>query len=360
MQRESVGRLIFLGLFLFTLYLMYQIFRPFLPGICWAIILAVAFQPLYQRLCGWLRGRTWLAASTLSVLVAAFIVVPTTIALIKAGKGLIDGYHWLQRSYAESGPGLGIQEKVPWLANGLDYVERWIGPDAIDLKKAGIVTLQKLGDAVVANTGSFVADTMATLLTFAVLLVVMAYLFHDGPAIVQRVQRFVPLEEADRDAVFLELRDVTRAVFLGIMVTAFVQAAVGSVGYAIAGLPAPVTFGVVTFFCALLPAGTAVVWVPASIWLLATGQKWQGIFLLIWGVVVVSSIDNFVRPLFIGRGVRLPMLLVFFGIFGGMIAFGLLGLFLGPIVITFFLFLLNVFRRDLIPSGAGKPEGTTS
>jgi predicted PurR-regulated permease PerM len=356
MQRESVGRLIFLGLFLFTLYLMYQIFRPFLPGICWAIILAVAFQPLYQRLCGWMRGRTWLAASTLSVLVAAFIVVPATLALVKAGKGLVDGYRWLERSYQESGPGLGLEEKIPWLTDVADYLQRWVDLEAIDLKKAGIVTLQKLGNAVVANTGSVLADTMATLLTFAVLLVVMAYLFHEGPALVQRVHRFVPLDEADREAAFAELRDVTRAVFLGVLVTAFLQAAAGSVGYAIAGLPAPVTFGVVTFFCALLPAGTAVVWVPAAIWLLATGETWQGIFLAVWGVVVVSSIDNFVRPLFIGRGVRLPMLLVFFGIFGGMIAFGLLGLFLGPIVITFFLFLLNVLRRDLFPETERAPR----
>ena len=360
MQRESVGRLIFLGLFLFTLYLMYQIFRPFLPGICWAIILAVAFQPLYQRLCGWMRGRTWLAASTLSVLVAAFIVVPTTIAVIKAGKGLVDGYRWLERSYQESGPGLGLEEKIPWLTDVTSYLDRWVDLEALDLKKAGIVTLQKLGNAAVANTGSLLADTMATLLTLAVLLVVMAYLFHEGPDLVRRVHKFVPLDEADREAAFQELRNVTRAVFLGIMVTAFLQAVVSSIGYAIAGIPAPVTFGVVTFFCALLPAGTAVVWVPAAIWLFATGQTWQGVFLSIWGVVIVSSIDNFVRPVFIGRGVRLPMLLVFFGIFGGMIAFGLLGLFLGPIVITFFLFLLNVLRRDLFPSGGDATQETAS
>lgn len=350
MQREMFGRVVFLCLFVLTLYLMYRIFRPFLPGICWAVILVVAFQPLYGRLCRLMRGRTWLAASTLSVLVGSFIVVPATIAVVKAGRGLVDGYRWLERSYRESGPDLGLVDKVPWMRGVLEQVEGWVDLGTIDLKKVALVTLQRLGNAVASHSAGFVADAAATLLTFLVLLVVMAVLFHEGAVLVERLQRFVPLSDSDRVAAFAELREVTRAVFLGVMVTAFVQAVAGSVGIAIAGLPAPVTFGVVMFFCALLPAGTAVVWLPAAVWLLISGQVWQGIFLLVWGVAVVSSLDNFLRPLFIGRGVRMHTLLVFFGIFGGMIAFGLLGLFLGPIVITIFLFLLNVLRRDMFPS----------
>lgn len=353
MQREAVGRLVFLSLFAFTLYLMYQIFKPFLPGICWAVILAVAFHPLYRRLCVWMRGRRWFAASTLSLLVAAFIVVPTTVALVKAGRGLVDGYRWLERSYQESGSDLGLIERFPQLASVEARIGEWIDLGEIDLKKTALVTLQKLGNAVASHSAGFVADAMATVLTFLVLLVVMAVLFHDGPALVERFRRFVPLPEADREEAFRELEEVTRAVFLGVLVTAFVQAVAGSIGLMIAGVPAAITLGVAMFFCALLPGGTAIIWLPVALWLLATGNVWQGIFLLIWGAAFVSSLDNFLRPLFIGRGVRMHTLLVFFGIFGGMIAFGLVGLFLGPIVITFFLFLMNVLRRDLLSHDEG-------
>jgi predicted PurR-regulated permease PerM len=185
----------------------------------------------------------------------------------------------------------------------------------------------------------------------------MASLFHDGPALVAMVRRFLPMSDAERDALFVELRQVTRSIFFGVLATALVQGALGGVGFAIVGIPQPVTFGAAMFFFALLPGGTALVWGPAVVWLFATGSWGKATFLLIWGVVAVSSIDNLLRPLFIGRGVRLNTLLIFFGLFGGMLAFGLVGLFLGPLIITLFLILVEVARRDLArPAAVDSPE----
>jgi predicted PurR-regulated permease PerM len=178
------------------------------------------------------------------------------------------------------------------------------------------------------------------------MLVTMAVLFHEGPGLLSTLRRFLPLPEGDRDEVIRELREVTRSVFFGVILTALVQGVLGGIGVAIVGLPNPIVFGGAMFLCAILPAGTVIVWLPAALWLLATGSPWRGIFLIAWGAGVVSTADNFLRPLFIGRGVRMHALLVFFGTLGGMLAFGIIGLFLGPLIITVFLFLLEVLRRD--------------
>lgn len=354
-QREWVFRGVFVALFALTLYLMYRIFVPFLPGIAWAVVLVVAFSPVYERMLRWFRGRAWLAAGTLSLALAAFVVVPAVLAAIQAGKGAVEGYHWLQSLRESGGAETDLLERVPALKDAREFAGRFVDVESIDLEDMALSALKTVGNALAGKSAEFVANAVQTLLTFVVMLVTMASLFHDGPAMVQAARRFLPMSEADRDALFLELRQVTRSIFFGVLATALVQGTLGAIGFAIVGIPQPVTFGAAMFFFALLPGGTAIVWGPAAIWLFATGSWGKAVFLLIWGVVAVSSIDNVLRPLFIGRGVRLNTLLIFFGLFGGMLAFGLVGLFLGPLIITLFLILVEVARRDLLREAAPEP-----
>jgi predicted PurR-regulated permease PerM len=201
---------------------------------------------------------------------------------------------------------------------------------------------------VAGHTTAFVTNAVSSVLTFVILLVTMVVLFQEGPRVLELARRFLPLAERDKDAAIEQLQQVTRSVFFGVLLTALVQAVLGGIGTAVVGLPSPALFGAAMFFAALLPGGTALVWGPATVWLFATGHPWKGGVLLVWGLAV-SSVDNLLRPLFIGRGARTHMLLVFFGIFGGMLAFGLVGLFIGPLVITSFLFLIDVARREFFP-----------
>jgi predicted PurR-regulated permease PerM len=355
MRRDWLFRGVFAALFALTLYLMFLIFRPFLTGIAWATVLVVAFTPLYRRVLGWVRGRTWLAATALSLALAALVVVPAVIAAIKVGQGVVDGYHWLETAQEQADAGVSLPERIPALKDAIEFAGRYVDVESIDLKGMAISALRTVGNALAGKSSEIVADAVRTILTFIVMLVTMTVLFHEGPAVVGAARRFLPMSEADRDEVFRELEEVTRSVFFGVLATALVQGMVGGIGFAIAGLPQPVTFGAAMFFCALLPGGTAIVWGPAAIYLFATGSWGWGTFLLIWGVVAVSSIDNLIRPLFIGRGVRMHTLLIFFGLFGGMLAFGLVGLFVGPLIITFFLFLVEIARRDLLREVPAEP-----
>ena len=355
MRTDNVLRGLFVALFALTLYLMYVIFKPFLPGIAWAVVLVVAFQPLYVRLVRLARGRAWLVSIGMSVALAALIVVPTVIAVVKVSQGVADGYAWLERSYQESGGDLGIAANVPWVQDALAFVQTYVDLETIDVKAMALSALKTAGNALASRSAAFVANAVQTLLTFIVLLVTMAVVFHEGEHLLQAMRRFLPLSEADRTAVIAELRDVTRSVFFGVLFTAVVQAALGAIGVAIAGLPSAITFGAAMFFCALLPGGTLIVWGPAAVWLLATGHPWKALFLFLWGALVVSMADNLLRPYFIGRGVRMHTLLVFFGIFGGMLAFGLVGLFIGPLIITLFLVLVEVARRDFLRDALEAP-----
>jgi predicted PurR-regulated permease PerM len=355
MRSQTAARVLFAGLLVLTLYLMYLIFKPLLPGIAWAMVLAVAFQPVYDRLVRWFRGWSWSAAVLLSALVAAFIVVPAVLAVVRVGQGVVQAYTWLDQKVAAEVPGpLGLGG-IPWVRDAAEWLGQYVDLSKIDLQAMALSVLKTLGNALASRTTGFVADALATLMTLIVMLVTMAVLFHEGPRLVSLVRQFLPLSESDKEEVFRQLRAVTRSVFFGVLFTALMQAVLGGIGIAIVGLPAAVTFGAAMFFCALLPAGTVIVWGPAALWLLATGHPWKALFLVIWGIAVVSSADNFLRPLFIGRGVQLHTLLVFFGILGGMLAFGLVGLFVGPLVITLFLFLLEIAKRDFFRDAAPPP-----
>lgn len=351
-RSQMAARAILIALFAGTLYLMYRIFFPFLGGIIWSIVLAVAFYPLYLRLCKLLRGRRGLAAMAMSLLLAALIVVPCIVALVKVSQGAVQGYQWLQVRFGEGGTGADLSAAPAWVRDGADWIGSRIETLDIDLKGMALSTVKTVGNFLAGRTAGFLSGAASMLLNLIVMLILMTVFFQHGDRAVKAVRRYLPLSEKDRDAVLNELEAVTRSVFFGVLLTALAQGILGGMGTAIVGLPQPVTFAAATFLGAILPGGTVFVWGPAAIYLLAVGSPWRAAILVAWGAGVVSTADNFLRPLFIGRGVQLPGLLVFLGTLGGMIAFGMIGVFLGPLVITLFLSLLAILRRDLFPEGS--------
>jgi len=355
MKSETAARAMFVALFALSLYLLYLIFLPFLPGIAWAIVLVVVFQPVYRRLVIWFHGRNVLAAFVVSIAVAAFIVVPFLFSLVHLARGVVNSYSWLQSELNAGRSPLDLARQVPVFSRLFDYLSRYVDLKQINLQQMSLDALRTVGNYLAHQVGSLATNIFRILLTLIVVLVTMVTLFLQSPALLAAVQRLLPLPEEDKKAVFRELNEATRAIFFGVVLTAAVQAVLGTIGFALAGVPLPVLFGGALFFAAMLPSGTVLVWLPIAIWVLITGRTGWGIFLLVWGGGVVSTVDNFLRPVFIGRGLRMHMLLVFFGTLGGMIAFGLIGLFTGPLVITFFLFLIEIAKRDLLRSSDPTP-----
>jgi len=189
---------------------------------------------------------------------------------------------------------------------------------------------------------------LGTIVSFVLMLFVLFFVLRDGPVLAQQVVRVLPIEARLRGRLWQHLIDVTRAVFMGIGLTALVQGVLLGIGFAIAGVPSPLVFGVLGALFALVPVvGTAIVWVPATLWLLSQGQTGHAIFLAAWGVLAVGSVDNFLRPILISGRVEVPTLAVFIGVMGGLSAFGFVGLFLGPIVLGLLVALFRFATEDL-------------
>jgi predicted PurR-regulated permease PerM len=244
-----------------------------------------------------------------------------------------------------------INQRLTLLGNVEGWIGRYMAVSPGQVQEVVTATLGKLGRALTGQIQPLLQNLLATLVDFLVMIVTMAFLFKQGGAFIDFSRKMLPLKEKDKREVFGRLKETTRAIFYGVILTAFIQGIIGAVGWAMVGLPDTVLYGIAMFFSALIPfVGTALVWVPGAVYLYATGSTTSAVVLFAWGLLVVSMIDTFLKPFFIGGRARLHTLLIFFGIFGGMTAFGLKGLFLGPLVIAIAFFLGEVVRRDLLPS----------
>jgi predicted PurR-regulated permease PerM len=231
-----------------------------------------------------------------------------------------------------------IGEAMAWIdANtslSLTQMEGWLAE-----------ALRRVLELIMASGGMMLMGALGTTVSFAMMLFVLFFVLRDGPALAQQVVRLLPIEGRRRTLLQKHLTDMTRAVFLGLGLTAVAQGVLLGVGFWIAGLPSPLVFGVLGVILALVPmVGPALLWIPAAIWLAARGDTGYAIFLALWGSVVVGLVDNLLRPLLISGRAEVPTLAVFIGVIGGLAAFGFIGLFVGPIVLGL---LIALFRFEL-------------
>jgi predicted PurR-regulated permease PerM len=186
------------------------------------------------------------------------------------------------------------------------------------------------------------------LITFSVF--ICFFFYRDGPAITARAQAVMERLAGHRAKQLIEVTAGTVSrVVNGILGTALAQSVLALLGFWIAGLPGAMLLGLLTFFLSIIPMGPPLVWLPASLWLFSQGEIVWAIFLAIYGLVVISSIDNVVKPYLISRGGSLPLLLVFMGVLGGLLAFGFIGVFLGPVILAVGYALLSEWMRPAAP-----------
>jgi predicted PurR-regulated permease PerM len=189
--------------------------------------------------------------------------------------------------------------------------------------------------------GWFFLGALGSLLGFAITMFLLFFFLRDGDAMLARGRRLIPLDDMRKERLFHQLSGVTRAIVIGTGVTALMQGILIGIGFTIAGLPSPVVFGVLTALLSMLPVGgSAFVWGPAAIWLIIDGRWGFGLFMLVWGLLV-SGLDNVLRPMLISGRARISALAVFIGVLGGIPAFGSIGLIAGPVVLSLALALIE-------------------
>lgn len=340
------GFILFSGLLVF---LTLKLFAPFVKGLLWASVIAILAYPLHRlmlRLTGRRRGLS-------SVLATALITLGGLVPSVALLTVLADETRAAYRGLIGFLKSDRYQEVVGWLAS---RPGEWFSTSFdLDIGEQLGLWSEDAGTATLNAAADFLGHTLRTAMgnlpmlavNVVVIFVAVFYFLRDGEVWLRRFKDVLPLEPRVRDLVTTQFTATVWAVMHGIVLTALIQAVILSAGLWLFGVPLPVFFGMIGFFASLLPVvGPTVVWIPASAWLYFTDAGTaRALGLFAYGALLVSSIDTFLRPYIIGERMRLPFLVLILAMLGGLMAYGALGLFLGPVLVAVAMGVARVYRE---------------
>ena len=347
---RSLALLAFFGIAAWLCWLM---LRPFVGVLLWAIVLVVVFYPAHRRLVV-LAGSPGRAAALSTLLVIVTILLPVVLVSYAVGRELRGAVENFQG-------GVGRVLDIPAIQPVLGWLDEYVDVDVDAWRSSDYVAehLQAWSAAIAGPTLVFVGGIVNALVQMVLVVFTMFYFFRDAEPLRRAMYDIVPLEYQQSHDILLRTRDVIGATIYGVLAISAIQGTLGFLIFWILGLPSPLLWGVVMFLLSMIPmAGAFLVWVPAALYLLLTGSYVKALLLVAWGVVVISSIDNFLSPRLVGRRARLHELLIFFSVLGGLQVFGVLGLVLGPVLAAITLALIEVVRQANRPVAATQAETT--
>jgi predicted PurR-regulated permease PerM len=310
----------------------FWVLQPFLTSIIWATVVSVAAWPLLLRLDAGLGRRRGLAVAIITGTILLVVFVPVTLAIVtivKNAGGITAEIRSLDAIPIPRPPA--VLDRVPIV--GQRIADHWRHFAAMGAAERSAVVTPYVQSALqwfAVKAGSLAAMLIQFLLTT----IIAAILFAKGETVRDGILRFADRLAGRRghDVAILAGQTI-RGVVLGVVGTALIQTAVGSIGLLITGVPAAALIAAVMLFCCLAQIGPIFVMIPAVVWLYWSGSGGRGTTLLVF-MIVAGTLDNFVRPFLIKRGADIPLLLIFSGVIGGLLAFGIIGLFIGPVVLT--------------------------
>ncbi len=348
MTRQQLFALCFFGVLLVLLYQIVVIFSPFLVPILWAAILVRLSYPLHARLTVFLRGRDTISATALTAAVILLAVLPVVYMGVLLVQESVSAYEsattWIQSDGMKRLPE--YLSRLPRGGTLQELMGRAVVTN-VHLEDAFLQGTKTLSVYLLSQVGDLAKNAFNLVMSFLVMIFTLFFFFKDGHRLYETFYRLIPLEETHKHQIVTRLDMTLTAVMRGIVVTAIAQGLLAGTAYWFLDVPFPIILTCLTALLSLLPfGGTALVWVPVAIYLFTVGPLWAGIVMLVWGVVVVTMADNFLKPLLIGKGAGIPTLFLFFGILGGLAAYGFIGLFLGPILIAILFTAVQIYREE--------------
>ena len=348
MNRRQIFAACFFGVLLALLYQMALMFRPFVFPVLWAVILAHLCFPLHARLTAWLGGKESHSAVLLTLAALALVVVPLVVLSVMLVKEAGSAERAV-REWIASGGVQQLPDRLSGLPGGglaREWLERFTGQES-DLEQFVLSSAKTFSKFIVGELSDLVRDVFMLVADFLVMVFTLFFFFKDGRHWLASLYGLIPLEASHKDKILVRLDQTIRAVVKGIVLTAVAQGFLAGAAYAVLGVPFPMVLMALTILLAPLPfGGTALIWGPVAGYLLWSGTVGKGLVMLAWGIGVVSTVDQILKPLFIGQGAQIPVLLLTFSVLGGLAAYGILGLFLGPILVGLFLTALQSYRDE--------------
>jgi predicted PurR-regulated permease PerM len=331
-------------------WVLLQFLEPFWAPLGWAAILAFMLYPLHRWLTRKLGGRIGYSAGILTGLTPFLIIAPlVSFGLVFARQVALLIEYLRNRQMAQSYPAL-LQrlEDLPIVGRVISWLGTDVSITAEQIQGWLVSGAQSALRAAAAVGGNVAIGVVGTLIGFFLMLFLLFFLLRDGESMLRHLLRLIPMQSTRRGNLRDYLSDVTRAVVFGHALTAVIQGTLVGLGFAIAGLPSPLVFGVFGAIAAFIPAaGTGFVLVPAVLYLMFTGQWGWAIFLGIWSVGVGFS-DNFLRPYLTRQQAQVSTLTVFVGVIGGITAFGFIGSLIGPVVLALIVALLQFAEEEVV------------
>jgi predicted PurR-regulated permease PerM len=342
-MKEQISRARWIGTIVITaiaLYLCWVMLRPFIDVLGWAAVLVIVFYPLHKRLAAKIQRRGLSALASCLIVLIVF-VGPLTLVVLALTKELTG----VARSFPEHTAAL--SQSYVWLTQ---KVSAWLDDrllfDSTQPQAFIAEQLTNAGTALLQQSMGLIGNLIGGIFKGFFVLFTTYYLFRDGDRFVRELPSVLPFERAQSESLINRVKEVVGAGVYGIVSIAMIQGLLSGFAFWILGIPSPVLWAVLTAFICLIPiAGSFMVWLPASAYLFVTGQWGKGIGLVLWGALVVSTIDNFLRPKLIKNQTKLHEVFIFFSVLGGIKAFGLVGIVLGPVIFAITLALLETLSR---------------
>jgi predicted PurR-regulated permease PerM len=350
------GRLFFGAITLLVLYFSYLIIKPYLLDIFMALVLFFTAKPLYLALTRLLRGRKALASGLTCFILLLIILIPlfSLMSIIatqalefssQVTKGMQSGqlWHW-------------IAAKIDAWKLYLTHLNLPLPPGEIKLEELIQTAVSKASAFVYSNAIGLIKGFSFFFFDLVLTLFIAFFMFMQGDDFIAAIKRLSPLDPAHNDEILRETETTIKATLWGTVIVAFAQGTLGGIGFLIFGLSQPAFWGTVMIPASVIPVvGSTIIWGPAAIYLLFTGHAIKGIGLLLWGGVVVSIIDNILKPILVKGSSETPSIFILFSILGGLTYFGMIGFILGPLILSFLLSLLRIYQKTILAPPAPAP-----
>ena len=338
MQENKFQLLTLSALVLLLGYVTYLIFRPFFVPIGWAIVFAIVLYPVHNFFLKYVKAGT-LSAILILVLILIVTLGPLSYVSYQLAVELqnISFEHATEEIVGVFNHPL-IQPLVERILSLFSITEA-------EFRVSVVTNLTRLGKNLLGLAGGRIGDIITGAFDFVLMGFTLFFLLKDGPKFLEKIRDYMPFPEHEKRQLTKQIKDVVVSTIYGGVTVAITQGLIGSVSFAIVGIHAPVLWGLAMSITSFIPiVGCALVWVPATLHLFVRGLTTQALILAAIGIFVISTVDNVLRPIIIRGRVSMPLVLVFFSVFGGIQVFGLLGLVLGPLVVAVFVSVVGIFR----------------
>ncbi|NTU43614.1 MAG: AI-2E family transporter [Nitrospirales bacterium] len=341
----TVNRFYSLTLMVFVIglgYLSFLVMRPFLSPIAWAIVLSMVFYPLYAFLRNRVKWESLASLITLAVILLIILGPFSYLTLL-----LVNELKSISAHVESSGPGImegALQQ--PTIKAAIQWVTSIFNITEADIDKTIMDNISNAGKEMVGRITRNVADIMAVALHFVFMSFAIFFLLKDGTKFLRRARDYMPFSEEQKDRLETQVQDIIISTVYGGVVVALSEGIMGVVSFAVFGIPSPVVWGIATAISSFIPLlGAFAVWAPVTVYLFVQGQVLSSIALGIIGLFGIIFFENILKPVIIGGRTKMPIVVIFFSVLGGIQLFGLIGLVTGPLVLAIFVSVVEIFRN---------------